>query len=41
MEEVNDNKNKLHLIKNEELSHIYQCIKCDKQYKTKKSFIRH
>jgi hypothetical protein len=34
MEQVNDNK--LHLIKKEEPSPIYQCIKCDKQYKTKK-----
>ena len=28
------------IIKKEEPSPIYQCIKCDKQYKTKKSFIR-
>jgi hypothetical protein len=42
MEQVNDNNNQLHLIKKEEPSSpIYQCAKCDKQYKTKKSFIIH
>jgi len=30
MEQVNDSNNKLHLIKNEEPSPIYQCAKCDK-----------
>ena len=41
MEQVNDSNNKLHLIKNEEPSPIYQCAKCDKQYKTKKHLIKH